>query len=153
MKTEEFFETMNDLPDELILDVGALRAKPVPARRRVLRTALIAAVLVLLLSVTAYAAGGGLAGYHNARQPGAVWNTLGALPGAEKKLGVPLTVPERFENGFTFQQMSLHYTNRTDDDGRIIETFPVLDVRYERDGSARCSWAAPVPKRPRRNPV
>lgn len=134
MKTEAFFDAMNDLPEDLIVEAGTVRTKHVPRRRRILRTALIAAVLALLLSVTAYAAGGSLAGYNSALRPGAVWSTLRALPRAEKKLGAPLTVPESFSNGFTFREMDLRYTNRTDDDGAVVETFPVVDVRYKRDG-------------------
>ncbi len=133
MKTEEFLDVMNDLPDELILDAGRIRDKPVPRRRRVLRTALLAAALVLLLSATAYAAGG-LAGFHTSNRPGAVWTSPDALPRAEKQLGAPIIVPESFENGFAFQQVTLRYTNRTDDAGAVVETFPELDVRYKRDG-------------------
>ena len=97
MKTETFLDVMNELPDDLILDAGTVREKHVPGSRRILRTALIAAVLALLLSVTAYAAGGGLAGYVSSTRPGAVWTTLGAIPRAERKLGVTLTVPERLK--------------------------------------------------------
>ena len=43
MKTEEFFDAMNDLPDEWVLDAGKAREKAVPRRRRILRTALLAA--------------------------------------------------------------------------------------------------------------
>ena len=44
-----------------------------------------------------------------------------------------LTVPERFENGFVFQQMDLHYTDVTDEEGRVKESFPELVARYERE--------------------
>ncbi len=134
MKTEEFFDAMNDLPDEWVLDAGKAREKAVPRRRRILRTALLAAALVLLLSATAYAAGGGLAGYSSSNRPGAVWDTLRALPQAEKRLGAPILVPENFENGFAFQQMALRYTDQTDDTGAILKTFPELSIQYKRDG-------------------
>ena len=42
---------MNELPDDLILDAGTVREKHVPGSRRILRTALIAAVLALLTFV------------------------------------------------------------------------------------------------------
>lgn len=133
MKTDVFLDAMNELPDDMILDAGAVRAKPRP-HRRLLRTALIAAVLTLLLSVTAYAAGGSLAGQHNSSRLGLSWTSLSKLPRAEKRLGLAVTVPERFENGLAFERMTLQYTEVTDDAGETVETFPELNVYYGAGG-------------------
>ena len=133
MKTDVFLDAMNELPDDMILDAGAARAKPRP-HRRLLRTALIAAVMALLLSVTAYAAGGSLAGQHSSSLLGLNWTSLNKLPRAEKRLGLAVTVPERFENGFAFERMTLQYTEVTDDAGETVETFPELNVYYGAEG-------------------
>lgn len=134
MKTDIIFDAMNALPDDMILDAGAVRAKPHPRRSSILRTALIAAVMALLLSVTAYAAGGSLAGQHSSSLLGLNWTSLNKLPRAEKRLGLKLTVPERFENGFAFERMTLQYTEVTDDAGETVETFPELNVYYGAEG-------------------
>ena len=129
-KTEQFLDAINDLPDELILEAGEHRARR-RTYRRALRTALIAAALAMLLSVTAYAAGGSLAGQHNSPKPGMSWSSLSKLPKAERALGLAVTVPERFESGFIFQKMNLSCIEITDDAGNVMETYPELNVRYD----------------------
>ena len=137
MKTEEFLDVMNELPNDLILDAGAAREKTVPRRRRVLRTALLAAVLTLLLSVTAYAAGG-FTGYIFTTGRGVTWTSVDKLPRAERKLGLRLSVPESFSNGFSFREMTLLDTSRINDEGQVTETYPELSASYQTSGAV-CS--------------
>lgn len=133
MKSADILNALSDLPDDMIFEARPTAA--VRPRRRILRTALIAAVLAMLLSVTAYAAGGSLAGLRSSLRPGRSWTDLDRLPQAEKLVGVDITLPESYLNGFVFEKMEVHYTERTDDDGAVVETFPSLDARYVRDGS------------------
>lgn len=133
MKSLDILSALSELPDDMILDARPTVA--VRPRRRVLRTALIAAMLAMLLSVTAYAASGNLAGLNTSLRPGRQWTSLDKLPKAEKLVGVGITLPESFSNGFAFEKMDVHYTDRTDGDGAVVETFPSLNARYGRDGS------------------
>lgn len=133
MKSIDILNALSELPDDMILDARPTVA--VRPRRRVLRTALIAAMLAMLLSVTAYAASGNLAGLSTSLRPGRQWTSLDKLPKAEKLVGVGITLPESFSNGFAFEKMDVHYTDRTDGDGAVVETFPSLNARYGRDGS------------------
>lgn len=132
MKSIDILNALSELPDDMILDARPTVA--VRPRRRVLRTALIAAMLAMLLSVTAYAASGNLAGLNTSLRPGRQWTSLDKLPKAEKLVGVGITLPESFANGFAFEKMDVHYTDRTDGDGAVVETFPSLNASYDRDG-------------------
>ena len=134
MKTEDLFDVMDELPEYMIQDAADCRMKAPAPRRRVLRTALLAAALVMLLTVTAYAASGNLAGYHSSTREATVWTRLYMLPEAEKKLGSSLTVPDRFENGFSFLIMDIHYIEHTDAEGTVIETFPEFRAQFKRSG-------------------
>lgn len=132
MKAELFLEAMNELPDDLLAEERtAQRVRP---RRRYLRTALLAAALAMLLSVTAYAAGGSLAGIQNSSKLGCRWSSLTKLPKAERLLGREAIVPERFENGFAFKTLGISYSQRTDDAGDVVETWPELWASYENGG-------------------
>ena len=133
MKTERFLDAMNELPVELIAETGP--ARQVRPRRRALRTVLLAAVFAMLLTVTAYAAGGNLVGYSTSLRPGSSWTELRYLPRVEKRMGLELRVPESFANGFVFGKMELLYTDHTDAEGKIVETFPELNARYRREGA------------------
>lgn len=132
MKSLDILSALSELPDDLIAEARPTAVRP---KRRILRTALIAAALAMLLSVTAYAASGNLAGLSTSRRPGRQWTSLDKLPKAEKLVGVGITLPESFSNGFAFEKMEVHYTDRSDGDGAVVETFPSLNARYGRDGS------------------
>lgn len=130
MTSDQILSALGELPDDMLLEARTGKARS-PGRRAV-RTILFAALIAMLLSVTAYAAGGSLAGWKTSLKPGWTWHSLERLPRAERKLGFSVIVPEDFENGFSFDKMALEFTDVTDDRGEVMETFPELNVHYRR---------------------
>ncbi len=131
MNADSLMQAMNELPEDLIAE--ALETERRVPVRRILRTVLIAALIAVLFSVTAYAAGGGLGGIVTSRKPGRAWKNLDALPKAERMLGRELVVPERFACGFVFENMNVSYSDVVDDDGAVVETYPEFYAQYSRE--------------------
>ena len=131
MNADSLMQAMNELPEDLIAE--ALKPQRRVPVRRILRTVLIAALIAVLFSVTAYAAGGGLGGIVTSRKPGRAWKNLDALPKAERMLGRELVVPERFACGFVFENMNVSYSDVVDDDGAVVETYPEFYAQYSRE--------------------
>lgn len=131
MNADRLMQAMNELPEDLIAE--ALKPQRRVPVRRILRTVLVAALIAVLFSVTAYAAGGGLGGIVTSRKPGRAWKNLDALPKAERMLGRELVVPERFACGFVFENMNVSYSDVVDDDGAVVETYPEFYAQYSRE--------------------
>jgi len=141
LKIDTLMNALGELPDEMILEASpacAAQARPQraarPRRRRILRTTLIAAVLVMLLSVTVYAAGGGLGGLFTYQDES--WTSLDRLPRAEKKIGLDMIVPEEFSNGFRFEKMAITMTDEINETGEVVESYPSLSVHYGHAGES-----------------
>ena len=131
MNADRLMQAMNELPEDLIAE--ALKPRRRVPVRRIMRTILIAALIALLFSVTAYAAGGNLGGIVTSRKPGRAWKSLDALPRAERMLGRELLVPERFASGFVFENMNVSYSDVVDGDGAVVETYPEFYAHYSRE--------------------
>lgn len=131
MNADRLMQAMNELPEDLIAE--ALKPRRRVPVRRIMRTILIAALIALLFSVTAYAAGGNLGSIVTSRKPGRAWKSLDALPKAERMLGRELLVPERFASGFVFENMNVSYSDVVDGDGAVVETYPEFYAQYSRE--------------------
>ncbi len=131
MNADSLIQAMNELPEDLIAEALETERQRVPVKR-VLRTLLIAAVIAVFFSVTAYAAGGNLGSITSSARMGRHWSTLDVLPKAERMLGLGLTVPERFESGFVFADMDITYSDLRDPDGAIVKTYPEFYANYTR---------------------
>ncbi len=131
MNADSLMQAMNELPEDLIAEALETERQRVPVKR-VLRTLLIAAVIAVFFSVTAYAAGGNLGSITSSARMGRHWSTLDVLPKAERMLGLGMTVPERFESGFVFADMDITYSDLRDPDGAIVKTYPEFYANYTR---------------------
>ena len=131
MNADHLMQAMNELPEDLIAE--ALKPQRRVPVRRILRTVLIAALIAVLFSVTAYAAGGNLGGIVTSRKPGRAWKSLDALPKAERMLGRDLVVPEHFTCGFVFENMYVSYSDVVDGEGAVVETYPEFYAHYSRE--------------------
>ena len=89
-------------------------------KKRIITSAL-AAALVLALGISAYAIWGvpRYTGTHQMPKT-AEYTNLSELPGIEEDIGYPVTVPERFSNGYAFDKP------RVDGEDEVGESLEVL---------------------------
>ena len=95
---------------------------------------LAAAAAVMILGVSAFAAGGMITGWY-----GYSWSTpdYSALPSQEeciKDVGFAPILKEDFANGYAFENGSIVKNKLTDDSGSVVEKFKSLVFRYSKDG-------------------
>ena len=62
------------------------------------------------------------------------FDTLDALPRAEKIAGYPITAPARFSNGYEFKTLNVGGEAAYCDDNEILKEYYTVYVEYERDG-------------------
>lgn len=104
--------------------------------RKTFRIALIAAVIGVLFITSAYAISGAVRGTvtHLMKDTG-TYDTLNALPKAEKTAGYPITAPERFTNGYEFMTLNVAGEAAYGDDNEILKEYYTVLVEYEREGA------------------
>ena len=109
--------------------------EPAMKTRKTLRIALIAAAICVLLMTSAYAVSGTVRGTatHFMKDTG-TYDTLEALPEAEKIAGYPITAPERFTNGYQFKTLSVGGEAAYGDDNEILKEYYSILIEYEQDG-------------------
>lgn len=87
-----------------------------------------AACLLLSGSVFAGKTRGYVSGYESS------YSSYAELDKAEEKLGFCVDVAERFDNGYSFEEMQVENTRAVDEEGKTLYTFPELSVQYAKDG-------------------
>ena len=95
---------------------------------------LIAAVISILFITSAYAISGIVRGTvtHLMKDTG-TFDTLDALPRAEKIAGYPITAPARFSNGYEFKTLNVGGEAAYGDDNEILKEYYTVYIEYERD--------------------
>lgn len=58
------------------------------------------------------------------------------LSKAEKKAGLDIHAVESFDNGYSFQEMSITHSKDLDDSGNAIREYKGIDIRYTKPSSA-----------------
>ena len=111
------------------------RKTTVSVHRRVRRVALLAAVVSLFFTVTAYALGSpaGILSWSLSRGLGQ--NDFRFLPAYERQVGFPVSAVEEFSNGYRFQELSLIHNQVVDEGGNPMAEYPGLNLRYEKAGA------------------
>ena len=61
------------------------------------------------------------------------FDTLDALPRAEKIAGYPITAPARFSNGYEFKTLNVGGEAAYGDDNEILKEYYTVYIEYERD--------------------
>ena len=104
--------------------------------RKTLRIALFAAAICVLFITSAYAISGTVRGTatHFMKDTG-TYDTLEALPRAEKIAGYPITAPARFTNGYEFKTLNVDGEAAYGDDNEILKEYYTVHVEYERGGT------------------
>ena len=133
MKRETISLALNSLYDRHITDTAfyspeSVQSSPeriVYMKKKRIITSALAAALVLAVGISAYAKWGvpRYTGTHQMPKT-AEYTSLSELPGIEEDIGYPVTVPERFSNGYAFDKL------RVDGEAVFGESFEVLKEYY-----------------------
>jgi hypothetical protein len=144
MKREVISLALNSLDDRHITDTASFSPETVQSsperivymKKKRMFTLALAAVLMLSLAAAAYAIVGipRFTATHNMPRA-AEYTSLSDLPVIEKDVGYPVTVPERFSNGYAFAGLRVDGEAVFDEDYNVLEEYYTVNVTYSRDGS------------------
>ena len=133
MKATDLNRALNYVDDAYLMeaDTPDKEIKTMKTKKRAIRI-LIAAALISLLTVTAYAAellpirsleSGECKYYEN----------YSDMNRAIAETGIRLDIPEAFQNGFHFQSVEISETKAKDENGDLVLSFQKLGVYYENE--------------------
>ena len=108
------------------------RKTKVSVHRRVRRVALLAAVVSLFFTVTAYALGSPAGILSWSLSKGLGQKDFRFLPAYERQVGFPVSAVEEFSNGYRFRELSLVHNQVVDEGGSPLAEYPGLNLRYEK---------------------
>ena len=144
MKRETISLALNSLNDRHITDTetfspGAVQSSPERIehmKKKRIVTLALAAVLLLALGISAYAAWGAPRYTGTHRMPGvAEYTGLSDLPKAEKAIGNPLTIPERFSNGYAFNGFRVDGQAVFGESNEVLREYYAVRVTYSSTGT------------------
>ena len=131
MKATDLNQALNFVADEYLAEADTPEKETLTMknRKKTLRI-LIAAALISLLSLTAYAAD---ALHIHTLESGSTksYKTYSDMGKAIAKTGLDVQIPEQFQNGFRFQRVTVQEVKGRDENEKKVLTFLELDVYYE----------------------
>lgn len=133
MKATDLAKALSEIDDAYLaeLDTSEKELITMKNRKRISRI-LIAAAVICLLTVTAFAAE--QVRVHSFTNRGQEYqDSYEALQKAAKKMGLSVNLPEQFDNGFRFDRVRTGEVVGGDDDGNQVLTFSDLVVFYKND--------------------
>ena len=143
MKREMISLAMNSLDDRHITDTAAFSPEAIhstPERNAYMKkkriiTFALAAALMLALGISAYAIWGipRCTGTHQMPKT-AEYTSLSDLPKIEEDIGYPVTVPERFSNGYAFAGLSVDGEAVFGESYEVLEEYYAVHVTYSKNG-------------------
>lgn len=110
------------------------RRKRPMLKSKKLRTVLIAAIAVMALSVSAFAASGIITRWDSHSWARAEYDTLPTVEQTIKDVGYAAKLIEEFSNGYAFQSGSIVDNNLVDEGGHSAESFKSFNFTYAKDG-------------------
>ncbi len=143
MKRETISLALNSLDDRHITDTAVFspeRVQRSPERivymkRKRIVTFALSAALMLVLGVSAFAILGIPRFTGTLQMPKtAEYTSLSALPEIEKDVGYPVTVPERFSNGYAFSMLRVDGEAVFGESYEVLKEYYSVHVTYTRDG-------------------
>ena len=144
MKRETISLALNSLDDRHITDTAVFspeRIQRSPERivymkRKRIVTFALAAALMLVLGISAFAIWGipRFTGTHPMPKT-AEYTSLSALPEIEKDVGYPVTVPERFSNGYAFSMLRVDGEAVFGESYEVLKEYYSVHVTYTRNGA------------------
>lgn len=134
---------MRGIREEYVLDtmdvLGFSGTQQLPQRvnRKLISTLVVAAILISLFTVTAYAIYWSLRGTATHKMPeSGKYTSLSELPNVEHTVRYPIIVPESFSNGYTFSQLRVDGMADYDDNGEMLREYYEVNVTYTKPGAA-----------------
>ncbi|NLG03500.1 MAG: hypothetical protein GX567_06695 [Clostridia bacterium] len=103
---------------------------------KILKVAAVIAAICILVPTGVYATGQ-ITGYMSSMRLDEEFESYTQLAKAQEKLGFSFDSIENFSNGYLFSQMGITYTDKMDDSGSRVSTFPEWFCYYEREGSPK----------------
>lgn len=133
MNQTDLFHIIGDISDDLIIEAGGPVKKV--RRKRVSKTAALAAAIIVMLVLTAFASGVMI-------KSGSVSSTnipdYDSVPTQQKlqeDIGIAPCIIERFSNGYVFEEGVIGKNKDFDENGRIVAQYKSLYCEYKRDNS------------------
>ncbi len=101
------------------------------ARKKI---SVIAAVAVLALGTTVFAAGGIVSNWYSSSSSDPEYRSLPTAQQVRKDIGYDAVLISEFENGYAFKDGSIVNNDLADEDGNSVEKFKSVSFDYEKDG-------------------
>ena len=142
MKATELAKAFNEIDDAYLAELDTSEKERITMKnRKKISRILIAAAVICLLSITAFAAE--QARIHSFTSGNQEYQeSYNALAQAMEDAGFRLTLPEEFESGFRFQQVRTGEVECDDDDGNHVLTYMDVSVDYENDQGQQLGFYA-----------
>ena len=133
MNQKDIFETVSLIDDDLITEAAdpAMKIRRIKLRR----IAILAAAVVMLLSVTVIAANIilGSRGGHSSNIPS--YYSIPSKDTMLKDTGIAPSIPESFSSGFVFDSGYIMYNEDFDTEGNSVQEYKGLQFDYKKDGA------------------
>ena len=98
------------------------------------KISVIAAVAVLALGTTVFAAGGIVSNWYSSSSSDPEYRSLPTAQQVRKDIGYDAVLISEFENGYAFKDGSIVNNDLADEDGNSVEKFKSVSFDYEKDG-------------------
>lgn len=98
------------------------------------KISVIAAVAVLALGTTVFAAGGIISNWYSSSSSDPEYRSLPTAQQVRKDIGYDAVLISEFENGYAFKDGSIVNNDLADEDGNSVEKFKSVSFDYEKDG-------------------
>lgn len=144
MKRETITLMLNGVEDGFISETAVFRPasrqespeRTVHMKKKQIITAALAAALILVLGVSAFAIWG-IPRFTDTHQmpKTAEYTSLSALPEIEKDVGYPVTVPEHFSNGYAFSMLRVDGEAVFGESYEVLKEYYSVHVTYTRNGA------------------
>ena len=98
------------------------------------KISVIAAVAVLALGTTVFAASGIISNWHSSSSSDPEYKSLPTAQQVKKDIGYDAVLISEFENGYAFKDGSIVNNDLADEDGNSVEKFKSVSFDYEKNG-------------------
>lgn len=117
---------------------GNGRRSRMPERKK--RIAVLAAAIIMVLGITAFAATGVISSWYSSSSAFPDYHTLPSMEQVHKDIGYDVELIGRFSNGYAFRDGRIVKNKLENEDNQTIEEFKSVDFRY-RKGRDEVSFA------------